>query len=101
MGVHPRLQHFFILFEALRGKRLYEQLVWEYCYVLIVGSSLVIVGSSRECVRTAIVLPRYVLQLDIVFFKFEYLSCNAPANLLWLSPVCKIGVVGVDYDLIR
>ena len=100
VGIYPWFQCFFVLIQFLRSKGLYEQLVREYCDVLVVGGSLIVVWSSGEGICTAIVFPRYVLQLDVIFFKFKYLSCNTSANLLWLSPVCEIGVVGVDYDFV-
>ena len=72
----------------------------EYCDILVVSGSLIVVWSSGEGICVAIVLPGYVLQLDVIFFKFKYLSCNTSANLLWLSPVHEIGMVCVDNDFV-
>ena len=97
---HTWFQYFFILVQLLRGKCSYEQFVGEYCDVLVVSDSMIVVWPSGEGVCTAVVLSGSVLQLDIVFFKLKYLSCNTSANLLRLSPVREISVVGVDYDFV-
>ena len=74
-----------------------EKLIWEDNNVLVVTSSLVVVGSSRECIGSPVGRSLDMVDLDVVLSQFQHPSRDLSTDVLRFSPVLEVKVIGDDF----